>query len=176
MTISVADSVIAVKVTDGGLASDISVNGGASTDATRLAALPTIQSPCVVQSWGFSASSALRIGMDRTYAGRAWLGRIGEVVVFSSTLTAAHAIATHGNFAISSWVGAFVFAGVYAARYRFMLSDPFTGFRVYRRSAIDGDARRALLSATTAAEQGATRPGSEAPSEPCSALLGSTRP
>ena len=72
----------------GGLASDISVNGGASTDATRPAALPTIQSPCVVQSWGFSASSALRIGMDRTYAGRAWLGRIGEVVVFSSTLTA----------------------------------------------------------------------------------------
>lgn len=37
-----------------------------------------------------------------------------------------------------SWLGAYVFSGLFALRYRHLSSDPFTAFRVYRRSALEG--------------------------------------
>lgn len=71
----------------GGIAVSISTNGGDSTD-TRPAALPQLQSPSVVQAWTISTGSSFQVGLDRTFSGRNWRGRIGEVIGWSSVLTA----------------------------------------------------------------------------------------
>ncbi len=42
-----------------------------------------------------------------------------------------------------SWLGGYAFSALFALRFRVTLSDPFTGFRVYRRSAMPDRARLA---------------------------------
>jgi len=60
------------------------------TGGTSLAAFPDITSTFVTEAAAASALSldGWRLGMDRTFSGRGWLGRIGEVLLFNRQLSA----------------------------------------------------------------------------------------
>jgi hypothetical protein len=54
-------------------------------------ALPAVLSPSVVQSWrttGNLTFDGIRVGTDRTVAGRGWLGKICEIMAWTRELTA----------------------------------------------------------------------------------------
>jgi hypothetical protein len=66
------------------------ITNGVTTDV----AFPAVKSPFVVQAFAGSdlSFSGTQIGMDRSNAGRGWLGRIGEVLCFNRELTASERV------------------------------------------------------------------------------------
>jgi hypothetical protein len=61
---------------------------------------------------------------------------------FHSSLRAAYGEGT--LLYLASWLGAYIFTGVLGARFQVVLSDPLTGFRLYRRSRLPQAVREAL--------------------------------
>jgi hypothetical protein len=74
-----------------------------NTNGTETAiALPAILSPAVVQAWRTTDTPAfdgIRVGTDRGFAGRGWLGKICEIMAWTRELTAAERTAIRRGLA-----------------------------------------------------------------------------
>jgi len=74
---------------------------------------------------------------------------------FRSSLRAAYG--ERGILYYISWLAAFVFTAVFGLRFRVILSDPLTGFRMYRRSRLNDGVRAAMQGSGVRTTAGITR-------------------
>lgn len=76
---------------------------GSSTNSFSAAIVPTINSASLLRITGSATStSGIQLGADRNNSGRGWSGLIGEVIVFTSTLTSGDRT-TLQNYLAKKW-------------------------------------------------------------------------